>query len=1026
MAIADPRDIPGLVVWLSADYLAETAADGSAVSTWEDLSDAGNDATAAAALTLYHAGGPSSGPRVYGGGSGNQHLNFPSTLFNGATSAETYVTVKVENENGPVWEVSSGGGLDPHYPHSTGWYDSFGSSVRYKLTSASAFTTSWQTYHIWSAPNDWRGEVLSGAAVFTSATNTVAFNAGAPKRIFRNSATASTTRGSLGLVLAFDRKLTTTERSDLEAWIAANPSGGLPVSSGIRAVADAQSNATATAYVVVATVTAHATASAESHGDASPRMVNAAVTDNREGGRWRSGSGTATWSPAVILPPAPEIGGARLSALAFNTPTVDEATGRISYNATRVEQERHVDRVVVGNKDITLWRGVVTPIPGYGLVEPLGYGPATLVLPQVHGAFEVVGEGALRFLRPGAAVRVERVDRETGEVVAVDYKGVLVSFDVSGDALTCQVGGEASGRAALMERQVPIFYWYKDLGRYFHDAIRGLGLPFSPYLGPEVGIRVQRFGGTGYLDFIQQLVAMGWTRGGNRWTVMPNESTGKYEAFRKDTTTIHATAYLDDQRTVGSLVRDMSEEPNRIFLTGVQPDGLRVRFGAYPGLKYTNPPPYPFDDNQTFGQGTTDGDTDTGDGVTILINRLYITKYLDREDLPGGYDADVTRAIKDLQRDGGIAVTGNVNVKTWRVLYDLDSTGFSLRGARILPAAQKSEVKPWNLSPSGAKISRNPGFNQRVLPVDRNVDIGTGFEKDQMREWARAELEQAVASNWTGTLVFNTGALIAGQHDPGDPLTTADLMPAKALRAGMNIWLPLFDGGTLVHVSGIDVSPEGTVTASVDTRARDALEVWEVIARNRESRKSMRRAWIQEHRASTNRKDSIAPWDEVGGVLGDKVSVPGNRWVVFPVIAGQEGIIQRLRVDTNPNAEFVMAVFGRRIAAGRLRRMVGNPLTRVGSKRWERENLRDRLDAANILLYVAGSDSEPCGYWPKRKSGRNDADSGPSTLTGRWQDDATFPYRCFPAPVLWVAIWADRDTTIPRGRIMWPQLEAGA
>ena len=810
------------------------------------------------------------------------------------------------------------------------------------------------------------------------------------------------------------------------ARVLAHYNAGMFPPAGLQARGDAQSDASVQATVIISAVPGSPRGDAQSDASVTPAIINMGETHNRTGGRWRNGIGTATWSPTVIIPPAPEIGGARLSALAFNTPTVDEATGRISYNATRVEQDRHVDRVVVGNKDITVWRGVVTPIPGYGLVEPLGYGPATLVLPQVHAAFEVVGEGALRFLRPGAAVQVERVDRETGEVVAVDYKGIIVSFDVSGDALTCQVGGEASGRAALRERQVPIFYWYKDLGRYFHDAIRGLGLPFSPYLGPEVGIRVQRFGGTGYLDFIQQLVAMGWTRDGNRWTVMPNEATGKYEAFRKDTTAIHATAYLDDQRTVGSLVRDMSEEPNRIFLTGVQPDGLRVRFGGYPGLKFTNPPPYPFDDNSTFGQGTTDADTDTGDGITILINRLYITKYLDREDLPGGYDAGVTRAIKDLQRDGGIAVTGNVNVKTWRVLYDLDSTGFSLRGARILPAAQKSEVKPWNLSPSGAKISRNPGFNRRVLPVDRNVDIGTGFEKDQMREWARAELEQAVTSNWTGTLVFNTGALIAGQHDPGDPLTTADLMPAKALRAGMNIWLPLFDGGTLVHVSGIDVSPEGTVTASVDTRARDALEVWEVIARNRESRKSLRRAWIQEHRASTNRKDSIAPWDEVGGVLGDKVSVPGNRWTVFPVIAGQEGIIQRLRVDTNPNAEFVMAVFGRRIAAGRLRRMVGNPLTRVGSKKWEREDLRDRLDASNILLYVAGSDSEPLGYWPKKKSGRDDNDSGAAPLTGRWQDDATFPYRCFPASVLWVAIWADRDTTIPRGRIMWPQLEAGA
>ena len=33
----------------------------------------------------------------------------------------------------------------------------------------------------------------------------------------------------------------------------------------------------------------------------------------------------------------------------------------------------------------------------------------------------------------------------------------------------------------------------------------------------------------------------------------------------------------------------------------------------------------------------------------------------------------------------------------------------------------------------------------------------------------------------------------------------------------------------------------------------------------------------------------------------------------------------------------------------------------------------------------------------------------------------------FPVGVLWVAVhYADRATSIPRGRIMWSQLEAGA
>lgn len=753
------------------------------------------------------------------------------------------------------------------------------------------------------------------------------------------------------------------------------------------------------------------------------RQVVSGSTTNRIGGRRRIGLGSMVWEPPVEpVPAAFTIGEARETALAFSPVTVEN--GLPTYGVAAVSRERLLDRLVIGGRDVTYFRGAPTPFPGYGLVEPFMYGPTQITFPQIATAFETPGVEELRWCREWATVEVHRVDPETNEVVEVDYRGLIVGYDTDGGSLTLQVGGELTGRAAMAEKQVPIFTSQHDLGRYAYRGVRALGLRFDPYLGPTTGIKARAFGGMSMLEYLHQIVATSWTRSGNRWTIMP-VGKGLYEMFRKDKTTIHGTVYADDTRTVAALQRDLTEEPNRIFMTGIDPTGQRVRFGQYPGLKQSPIPRYPFDDGRSFGAGTTNEDTDTGDGITILINRLRITKYMNAIDAPGGYDQDVTRGVRELQRDAGLNVTGNINRNTWAALYDLTATGFSLRWSSIQPAAQTSAVQRWFKSPSGAQMRRNPGYKRHVPKVDRNVDAGSGFTRSDLREWAESELEDATGDNWVGTLTFNTGALVKGSHTPGDPITDADFMSARDLRPGMNLRLPLFSGGITVHVSAVTVSAEGVVSADVDSRARDAMEVWEIIARNRESRRSPYREWLRQHRQSGQTKDANGVWDEVGGTLGVKVPIPKKTWYVFPVVAGQEGTIRSLRVNTNPNAEFVMAVFGKKIGPGKLKRIIGDPLTKEGSKRWEDEDRLDRLDRENVLLYVAGSDEEPCGYAPRKK--------GRGPRTGRWVDDAGFPYHTGAnlsseserQPVLWVAVFADRDTNIPGGRIMWPTLESG-
>ena len=135
-----------------------------------------------------------------------------------------------------------------------------------------------------------------------------------------------------------------------------------------------------------------------------------------------------------------------------------------------------------------------------------------------------------------------------------------------------------------------------------------------------------------YLDYAHELTARAWTRDGTQWTIMPELARRRRQVLDvpQGPETIDGTIYLDDKRTVGQLRRDIAEEPNRIYMTSVTPEGMRVRNGVYPGLRKTRPAPYPIDDDSDFGAGTEDDDTDTGDGIAVMTSRLQVTGYLRR------------------------------------------------------------------------------------------------------------------------------------------------------------------------------------------------------------------------------------------------------------------------------------------------------------------------------------------------------------------------------------------------------------
>lgn len=908
------------------------------------------------------------------------------------------------------------------------------------------------------------GTALSDARI--AARHTAATTAATPTSTMSATRLARTASFSSATVLASTVSATVQART---ASFTSDAVGGVAVST-MDAARLARTASFSSATALASTMSAVVTRRTSSFTSVVRVTLTADVT-NRVNGRNRSGLALVRFEPNVVPSPglAPEHE-RHIGASAFSVPVMQGTQPVYTVSSATKRRTRH--RIVVGGKDVSYYRDIATPEPGYGLAEPLLWDRCTLDFPQIAASFENPGKGQLRWCRKGAPVVLQRVTA-TGEVVSTDYRGVVIGYDTSGKALKVECGGHASGRAALRYKPMPIFKDTLDLGRLAWASIRDLGLRFEPRLGPTTGMKQALWGGMWHGDYIDELSARAWQRDGTQWTIMPSDA-GVYRMQQKNRTAVDFTVFTDDKRAVANLRSDAAEEPNRIFASGVTPRGQRVRFGVYPGLKPSKAAPYPFLDQRAFGIGTTDAQTDTGDGITVMVRTLWGMGYLSLEDASGEYDGDVWRAIGSLQDDAGIhdgplgyLNRGSMDPATWAALFDFDVTGFNLRGSRIEPAAQAPRTRRYRRSASGRVIGKHPRFDRHALVVDRPLEFGYGHTRHQMREWASAEIARG-EDNWVGTIDITTGGVLSGTVAPGTAVTGDNVMDVRAIKPGMNASLPLFAGGITVHVSAVEVSYDGNgipqAKLYVDTQARDAMQVWDIIKRNRESRQDPARR-RKGNRASTELKDSITEWDEVGGVIYDDVDLrPG--WNVIPVLAGQEGSVSRIKVIvqdvtgsggnvTIQGREFAVAVFGKKVTPARLRHLIGNPLVAspaataepdptkkdppdvdaekdatTGADKdpaptttavrpwWERKKIADALRDLE-LLHSAGTREEPCGYSPGSKSNG-------ATKTGLYRRDASFTYRTQGEPVLYLAVWVWGARTLSSGRVMWNQLEPGA
>lgn len=695
----------------------------------------------------------------------------------------------------------------------------------------------------------------------------------------------------------------------------------------------------------------------------------------------------AEWSvfPAVgTLPPVQPMD---LDVARVYTSVSMSGTQVVFNGLTRVEKPRERDRLVAGDTDITTVNGVRTPTPDFTLIEPGTYGPATLTVPGINPLFHVIDD--IDWLEKGTRLVVQRVNA-AGAATATDYRGRIQSWDLTGDKLTVSVGGLLAGKAAVRDRQQPPIRRRRDVEYWVRAAARKLRVPLA---GDDCGKRVTSWGNVNYWDYMTQMVTLAQRQDGRQWTFHYDEDNSKFVFAEKDRTTIRGTLYFTDKAPVFDGRCDFTQMPDEVFIDATAPNGFKTERLSIPGLQgYDAIPLFP---------GPIEEGAIVSPDVEKMIFQLIVWGYLARDDVAGGVDQDVLDAVSEFQVENGDDPTGVLDEDQWERLFTLANGGaFTMKEARRLPDGERRPIRRFNRGADGQERDTNPYFDesQLRLVVSETNSIGHGFTGQQVRKFAKGRLWDG-NPQWSGTVDLGSPggfAIIAGNHTPGTAVDADDIMPARAIRPGMNLRAPLFQGGTTFHVSGVEVSGDGrAVQLTLDTEFRDSRPAWEIVQQHRENKRNPNKAFM-ESQSSRIPNDKIYGALKSHGLVRPGYEVKCNVWTTFPVFVGEAGTVRKfaIRVVQGLNPAFAVGVFGTKPPGAAL---APRPFANDAKQQWqERQSARD--DANELALW--GDDDAPAGYWPKTKG-----DPG-AVPTGDFVDNGGFDFYVHEEPVLWVAIYA--------------------
>lgn len=724
-------------------------------------------------------------------------------------------------------------------------------------------------------------------------------------------------------------------------------------------------------------------------------------------------SSDVTWSgatPAPAPPPLPAAGpppsGLALVPLkrvheTYPAPTLVDGRPTGLWTPTTTETDWGNFQVVVANVDVTYFRGFPAQIDFYELAEPFGCGPARIRFPGVT-PHDRVGEGDTNWLIGGYSIDISG----PGGVLWSGFIGNQVGeYTEAGYSYVVDCVGEV-WMAETVNHQPRTYLPPVDIGSMVpvvlnlvpHRRINGI-------TQVTTGIKTTQRGSadTSVIGYAQELLATAVTDDGtNQWTIA---RTGhrQYAMQLKDRTTIAWTLQTGQRGVDVRLHLDSTTAVNRVYGRGVAPGGLAWAGWVYPRTGVEAAASYPYaSPSTTIGVGDTDAGTTSGTGVSDWQRRINETG-IAAVTVDGKFDAKDAAAARLVQTKRGLTVDGIVGPQTWAASFDVGANGASLDGAYRAPLYALPSVTPNLTNADGSIGAANPSDNRNLIVVDRDEDFGDGITKAEAIRSAKAEVTRTNAIGWLGP--GWVGEIVLSVDPPE--------MSRWEIREGSNGTIKGWTGRDVdVHVVSVRCEPPtsgdqaGTVTLTVDEKARDMVTLGAVMRRDRDAARNPAMLPPRKQRRSQSRPDSVVEFDsESSGGIIPRFALYGGLWSVIRIPVSQAGKVAQVAATTSPAARFTMAFFGAPVTPADLVKHVGSaPLTERGDGFGPYDWHADQLATLGFVEALGGP-GQACGYSPGYETSPHGG-SGAMPLTGKVLSTGAWSYQSERPPWLWVAFWA--------------------
>lgn len=685
--------------------------------------------------------------------------------------------------------------------------------------------------------------------------------------------------------------------------------------------------------------------------------------------------------------------------------------------------------------DITSIVDTRSLIDALGFAEPWGETIGSIRLPRLT-PFD-----APDWLRELANIDVWRVlpadlARQLGRTEVGYWHGFVASIELGdgpgmASSVSLQLAGAGLGECTLRCHQPQLRDRVLDAGQWIARAmsVQDFPRPFTPFVGfrfesddTNIDLRYRGSRGSNVAEYVEQVLEQAQSPT-VAWTISRAFDEDGYVQPRKyylrqvsdelDGAVQQNTVFLGgDGVTLLGFTKDGTEAVNAVYGEGLDPkDGSRWRNMKHPAL-FPAKPDYPDrTDGPTYPLGYGDDDSMFAeDSITQLQYGLRFGAWPDVE-ITGEWGDDTTTAVRALQEDAGVTVTGTIEDNDgWDLVWENTALISDLDASYARPLSEVTESSKYLYSPTGQVIAENDAYDGRIR-VERAIsyeDVG----KERARLHARRLARQAIdGASWTGRVVLTSDPT----DENGNGRSRLDIREGGWLRInGM-------DGGSLAdfYIAGKQDSDEGhTVTLTVSQKPRPFMDLVTQQARIRAVKEDPTRAlYLRRGRTRNPWKESTG-WDKESGAGIVRPTVLAAGWNVIKFVGAERGTIDSIRARTSSDPEpFVLAIFGKDFSTETdtmvdlLTDLIPDPMAEEpdGYGWWSLDTTVDTLDSW-YFVESWGEFEQRAGYSPGAETSKK-PDADPHPVTGRLVDALGWRFGSDDAPYLWAAVYVETACT---------------